>query len=60
MEIVWINGPVTNTNLVIFVGNIPTEIGALTEVTYLSLWGNSLSGKIITTMYQKSMENHVN
>ena len=49
-----------NTNIVIFVGNIPTEIGQLTALTLLDLHENKLSGKIITTMYQNSMENHVN
>ena len=56
----FIDRPVTNTNLVIFVGNIPTEIGQLTALTRLQLDDNKLSGKIITTMYQNSMENHVN
>ena len=52
--------PVTNSNLVIFVGNIPTEIGQLTALTRLLLYDNKLSGKFIITMYQKSMGNHVN
>ena len=55
-----INRPVTNTNLVIFVGNIPTEIGQLTALIRLDLDGNKLSGKIIITVYQNSMENHIN
>ena len=45
-----------HTNLVIFVGNIPTEIGALTELTYLSLRSNSLSGKIRTTLYHNPIQ----
>ena len=35
-----------NTNLLIFVGAIPGEIGQLTELTKLYLYDNSLSGKL--------------
>ena len=42
--------------LLFFVGNIPTEIGALTELTYLDLEGNSLSGKIRTTLHQNPIQ----
>ena len=49
-----------NTNLVIVVGAIPAEIGQLTALTRLDLDDNKLSGEISTTLYQNSMENHVN
>ena len=37
-------------------GPIPSEIGALTELTYLSLGDNSLSGNIRTTLYQNPIQ----
>ena len=49
-----------NTNLVIVVGAIPSQIGQLTALTLLALHVNQLTGKINTTLYQNSMENQVN
>ena len=44
-----------HTNLVIFVGAIPAEIGQLTELSYLSLEDNSLTGKsFVLKIYGKS------
>ena len=42
------------------VGPIPSEIGALTALTKLYLYENQLTGKISTTLYQNSIENHIN
>ena len=37
-------------------GPIPSEIGALTALTYLDLYSNQLSGKICTTLYQNPIQ----